>query len=174
MEKLISMTDFVLEQSKLKTNNTELEIGFMKSADAMYKYAHFLKQPLKLSMFIPCDFYDTPLQETFFDENAIHYMSIMELYEKDKAKHNEYLKAKEKVLFEGFYIYHENSSFIHITKNDNSFRMSYEKESGVLRHIGQFEISDIESLAMYSKRFNEYFPADFILTESAIKQWNLS
>ena len=43
--KLISMTDFVLLQHAESSNQNEFE-------DNCYKYANFLKQPLKLEMFI--------------------------------------------------------------------------------------------------------------------------
>ena len=43
--KLIPMTDFVLEQHAESSNQNEFE-------DNCYKYANFLKQPLKLEMFI--------------------------------------------------------------------------------------------------------------------------
>ena len=50
--KLISMTDFVLEQDKLMRNKLNDPITFtIKVTD----YALFLKQPLKLEMFVPCD-----------------------------------------------------------------------------------------------------------------------
>lgn len=47
--KLTSMTDFVLDQKKVfySRNTDKLEI--------LENYAEFLKKPLKLSMFVPCD-----------------------------------------------------------------------------------------------------------------------
>ena len=46
--KLISMTDYVLLQHAESSNQNEFE-------DKCFKYATFLKQPLKLEMFVPCD-----------------------------------------------------------------------------------------------------------------------
>lgn len=45
--KLISMTDFVIQQRS--------ELMFKELGKACCKYADFLKQPLKLEMFVPCD-----------------------------------------------------------------------------------------------------------------------
>jgi len=47
MEKLIGMTDFVLEQGN--PSNTDSQF-----ADKIMAYANFLKQPLELWMFVPC------------------------------------------------------------------------------------------------------------------------
>lgn len=47
--KLISMTDFVLEQSKKIMN---CELTHLESRHQIVDYANFLKQPLKLEMFI--------------------------------------------------------------------------------------------------------------------------
>lgn len=50
MEKFIlkSMTDFVLEQLKITQSNSEFK-------SSIKNYAEFLKQPLELGMFVPCD-----------------------------------------------------------------------------------------------------------------------
>ena len=68
------MTDFVLQQGN--PSNTDSQF-----ADKIMSYAHFLKQPLTIGMFVPCDEDGNVLEEC------------------DKIK--EYRKAKEKVLFEG-------------------------------------------------------------------------
>ena len=54
--RLKSMTDFVLENSK------EPYVEGTKYKDIV-SYAHFLKKPLKLGYFIPCDKNDVPLEE---------------------------------------------------------------------------------------------------------------
>ena len=58
--KLISMTDFVLgieQNSYTKTEKYNIIEWQSKceSFDKIIKYANFLKQPLKLGMFVPCD-----------------------------------------------------------------------------------------------------------------------
>jgi hypothetical protein len=87
--KLISMTDFVLNETNRPTT---LSDSFQKCVT----YAKFLKQPLKLEMFVPCDEDGNVLEEpdqefelTFWD-----YSTKMSKYE----------QAKEKVLFEEFEI----------------------------------------------------------------------
>lgn len=63
MEKLVRMTDFILESDDLQ---------------GIKKYAEFLRQPLTLGMFVPCDRDGKPLEEI------------------------KWIKAKQEVLFEGF------------------------------------------------------------------------
>lgn len=86
--KLISMTDFVLNK---KASHTQI-----------VKYAKFLKQPLKLEMFVPCDEKNEPL------DGFIHNINLTTMSE-------EWNKAKEKVLFEG--IEEENNIIINRLKN---------------------------------------------------------
>lgn len=83
--KLVSMTDFVIQQRS--------ELLFKELGRACCKYADFLKRPLKLEMFVPCDdegnALDKPENFDFHQPNEID------------IKHREsYQKAKEKVLFE--------------------------------------------------------------------------
>jgi|688.fasta_scaffold717292_3 hypothetical protein len=79
MENLISMTDFVLEQRKIfKTDN-------IRRFWACENYAKFLKQPLELWMFVPCDSEDNVLEEPISHQ--------LETYE----------KAKERCLFHGYF-----------------------------------------------------------------------
>lgn len=101
--KLMSMTDFVLEVKKNSFTITEKYSiieweSKCKSFDKIINYAEFLKQPLKLGMFVPCD----------EDDNLIDSNSIFASNEKDYIFENEYfykyLQAKERVLFEGLII----------------------------------------------------------------------
>jgi len=82
MEILISMVDFVLEKNKAEevTRQSYIECS---------KYAIFLKQPLKLGMFVPCDLDGNVLE----DANRSTHTDIECL---------EYQQAKERCLFEGF------------------------------------------------------------------------
>ena len=100
MKKLISMVQFVIEQ------NEQEEISIGESYCDILNYAKFLKQPLTLGMFIPCDLegnvlrepkkyaskYDKPLQSGNIGFNYV-------LLDKDLEQ---YQQAKERVLFEGF------------------------------------------------------------------------
>lgn len=87
--KLISMTDFVLEQNKNLqwTDNDNLQ--------TIINYAEFLKQPLELWMVVPCD------------ENG-NILEDPDIYGEESEELDNYRKefqqAKERCLFEGFYV----------------------------------------------------------------------
>lgn len=89
--KLINMTDYVLEQSKRYFDG---HIVLSQYEELTRSYANFLKQPLALWMFVPCDEKGHVLFNPFADDN-------------DAGTEKEYLqiaynKAKERCLFEGF------------------------------------------------------------------------
>ena len=59
MKKLISMTDFILEQRMTSeevnaSSFQQIQNHINTYYDKVYAYANFLKQPLKLEMFVPC------------------------------------------------------------------------------------------------------------------------
>lgn len=81
MEKLISMTDFVLAD--------------MYSIEGMVKYANFLKQTLTLGMFVPCDLDGNVLE----DPRPLKAFDEINEYE-DRL--DEYELAKSKVIFDKF------------------------------------------------------------------------
>ena len=91
--KLISMTDFVLHQY---SNNYHAN-----TPTRILNYARFLKQPLKLEMFVPCDEDGNVLNEPkdwkTYESGGSAFMNIDEI-----LPCQDYKKAKEKVLFEGF------------------------------------------------------------------------
>ncbi|MGV0925478.1 hypothetical protein [Empedobacter tilapiae] len=92
--KLISMTDFVLEQEKLNQKNTS------RLACLCANYAQFLKQPLTLAMFVPCD-----LEGNILEEPKINNILKVFPYERfnNACQMDKYQQAKERVLFKGFY-----------------------------------------------------------------------
>jgi len=97
MKNLISMTDFILEDK------------YVGSPINMNKqYAKFLKQPLELWMFVPCDENGNVLEE------PKDYKTYMIMYSGVRQTHSEILKcqkykqAKERCLFEGFEMYKGN------------------------------------------------------------------
>jgi len=138
--KLISMTDFVLEVEKNSYTQTEKYniIEWQKKCegfDKIVKYANFLKQPLTLGMFVPCDEYDNIYVDyrVFNNEKGticVPYEGLFEIKVNEKCRgwrylnepqernedqryydsisYNkavfEYQKAKEKVIFEDFYL----------------------------------------------------------------------
>lgn len=123
--KLISMTDFVIRLNQNK--NYVDENGNMpfyhtainhyqnsnRSEDyrCLVRYANFLKQHLKLEMFVPCS----------DNGNILDDPGLIPSYELEQ-----YRKAKEKVLFEGFTVLSEEDDVIELECND--IFISYNKE----------------------------------------------
>jgi hypothetical protein len=88
MKKLISMTDYVLHKNRVKED----------SDTAIFKvtnYANFLKQPLELWMFVPCD-ENGNVSEI---PKAIHGDIGNIIY---RNLFNKYRQAKKRCLFDGF------------------------------------------------------------------------
>ena len=99
---LIQMTDFVNNVS-----NMENYPSHEKALSWIYNYATFLKKPLKLGYFIPCDENDVPLEEPSNLDRMTAYWAdypINETFYKVKK----YDEAKQRVLFEGFEYDKEN------------------------------------------------------------------
>ena len=86
--KLISMTSFVLQR----------DITDIKQRDSIVKYANFLKQPLKLEMFVPCDEDGNVLKEPKRGEDYLQYPDSFD-GNKEWGELYDYQQAKEKVLF---------------------------------------------------------------------------
>jgi hypothetical protein len=97
--KLISMTDFVLQENKGGQQVNSITSQLHHDLRRIKKYANFLKQPLKLEMFVPIDedgnFLEEPEQ---FKEwiKSDHYFNASESVTHECRM---YKKAKEKVLF---------------------------------------------------------------------------
>ena len=105
--KLISMTDFVLNQKQSESFNEKTFINeSLISLEKIRNYANFLKQPLNIGMFVPCDdegnFFEEPKKEEYFDDGF--NFEFNQKYFKDVVL-KEYYKGKEKVLFENIPIY---------------------------------------------------------------------
>ena len=96
---LIPMTDFVLEQ--LNEQNSRIK-PMREVFNSLEKYATFLRQPLKLEMFVPCDEDGDILEEPEYYEQQLPNM--MTEYNDEIYR---YKQAKEKVLFEGFKPYED-------------------------------------------------------------------
>lgn len=90
--KLISMTDFVLEQYKINQS----PYNFWKKIG---NYANFLKQPLELWMFVACDENGNYLPEP--ESRGVHPHYITEPTNEELEAYNDWLEAKERCLFEG-------------------------------------------------------------------------
>ncbi|MEZ4788294.1 MAG: hypothetical protein R2790_10590 [Flavobacterium haoranii] len=120
--KLISMTDFVLQQY----NEAYSKDQFVERVEA---YANFLKEPLKLEMFIPCDEYGNILEKPELIDERYNLKLI------------DYEQALENVFFKGFYVkmYEEpQDGILGVIKDDNNqFKgIWYEGEEG-------FRLNDI-------------------------------
>jgi hypothetical protein len=108
MENLISMTDFVLEQER---DFNEGITGWKEYTNSTINYAKFLKRPLELWMFVPCDTQGNVLKIIPFKEHK--QGSNFEF-----LQHHYYDIAKEICFFEGFYDCKLMGNCISITKND--------------------------------------------------------
>ena len=99
---LIPMTDFVLRINEIEKEIDQFFDSWrMNQLRIIENYAKFLKQPLKIEMFVPCDDEGIVLEEPKIEEEYVdeHTTQIFAQYQYDLDK------AKEKVLFEGFKIY---------------------------------------------------------------------
>lgn len=148
MKTLISMTDFVLAQNYTTTLDMS-QIDFydreLSILSKIRNYAKFLKQPLKLEMFVPC-----------VEGEPIEYFELKKTGGKFCPVGSEIEKeAKEKVLFknatitpvEDFYIVKIGGREVWITWTERT-------------------IEDIQHI-------NRAYEVDFELTESAINQLGL-
>ena len=105
MKKIISMTDFVLEQNKEVKSQTEQSRAFYHC----YNYANFLKQPLELWMFVPCDEDMNVLEEPVQNNTKYDIWISNDEVDCDYRLYDDdclgYQQAKERCLFvwvEGF------------------------------------------------------------------------
>ena len=128
--KLISMTDFVLEQSKKIMN---CELTHLESHHKIVDYANFLKQPLKLEMFVPCD-EDGNILEDVTGQGMIPYYV---------EKVHRFLTAKEKVLFEGFYVKNDDDGKLCLFHQDYEWDIATIEPNFVWGRTNEFTIEDI-------------------------------
>jgi len=148
MEKLIPMTDFVLEQTKEFDSIVwdDLETASLNLIYRMQSYAKFLKQPLKLEMFVPCDEGGNILYDPMaIDEDAGTERELQQIY---------YNNAKQKVLFEGCTAKHQNT-------DDKGYNIIYCRGGELWVSWNKFKT--IEDLTY----------ADLKLTPTALKQIGL-
>lgn len=146
MKKLTSMTDFVMENVQKEGYER-----FEKDLALIYNYATFLKQPLKLEMFVPCvdgvpiEYYDMP-------KSGGKYCSVGSEVEK---------QAKEKVLFD--------LGKVEVIQNQKRYfeiRVSFPDEN-YSEIVSISEDYTVEELLTFMVDF------DWFLTENALKQIGL-
>ena len=101
---LVPMTDFVIEYApKFNPFGTDEQILCL---DYIHNYAKFLKQPLKLEMFVPCNENGNVLEEPKRWKDYLQYPDSFD-GNKEWDELYDYQQAKEKVLFEGFKPYED-------------------------------------------------------------------
>ena len=135
----MSMVDFVLENAK------QPYVEGTKYKD-LVNYAKFIKQPLKLEMFVPCD-----EDGEILDEPRDYEQRLPNMMTEYNDEIYRYKQAKEKVLFEGFEITDETEFLI--------------SKYGFSLYFNQIEDFNIEHLLTWSNEIQ--------LTENAIKQIGL-
>lgn len=158
MEKLTSMVDFVLEQKE--SRNCLISYNAFEYYRLTTKYANFLKQPLEIWQFVPCKLVDgvwVVLSENYSATKDIENKSFTYLS-------NEYKKAKERCLFEGFELIGNecvlNSNLmIHFLNNEISIEEHFEE---IITKLSK-PVNTIEDLAKYN----------LTLTKTAQKQIGL-
>lgn len=92
--KLIPMIDFVLEQ-----RNDPMQT-YKEAFWKITRYADFLKQPLKLGMFVPTDLEGNVLEEPKHKDYKNEEGGNNELY---RFNLEQYKQAKQRVLFKGWF-----------------------------------------------------------------------
>ena len=140
--KLISMTDFVLEQTNRITNEWS-EDDQICLLDKISKYANFLKIPLKLEMFVPCDEDGNVLEEPKIEEEYVdeHTTQIFAQYQYDLDK------AKEKVLFEGIE-FRKNGGVNFLTIKEDTFAFfdfNVKFKNLTIEYLIQYDLQLIEN-----------------------------
>ena len=110
--KLISMTDFVLNSYEHFKSPTLFE-------ETVFKYATFLKQPLKLGMFVPCDEKGNVLEDITGQGMIPYYVE----------KVHSFLTAKQKVLFKEFSIEEQESNNFSIRDENNILNVMWKFEN---------------------------------------------
>lgn len=152
MSKLISMTDYVI---KKVNENRPCDRGAI--LQEISDYAKFIKQPLTLGMFIPCDDEGNVLNEMYSEKENTKNKTFTQLS-------NEYQQAKERVIFEGFnFLGVLNDCYYEIELN-NDFWVIFENDKVKINDDGnEFFVYTIEDL----------IELEFKITETTAKKLGL-
>lgn len=167
MKHLIPMIDFVDNIEELVSRETGQDFDFWiyNQFSAVQRYAKFLKQPLTLGMFFPCDENNNPLEEPKVMEFDIADY-IAEEFHYNKIK--QYQKAKSKGLFKNIELINLLDNAYIFKIDDWEFSFSNTKPHAMIL-TERRSICSIEQLANYVNDFGIRLE----LTESAIKQIGL-
>ncbi|MCT4153225.1 hypothetical protein HZP59_18510 [Elizabethkingia anophelis] len=154
--KLIPMTDFTLQKCKFLEieSNDDLKLN-MESHFALLsirRYAQFLKQPLALWMFVPCDENNVPLEKPVAPKNFWESdEQDSQLWAQYQYDIDMYEKAKSRVIFEGFRI------------------VDFEEHQiESLKHTSYLQWDDIDLISKkdWEEEWNfEDYTVEFLLTE---------
>jgi hypothetical protein len=145
--KLQSMTDFVLS----------LDITEIKQRNSIINYANFLKQPLTLGMFIPCDLEGNMLGKQYTKNHlkSINYDGCIDDYAL------KYKEAKERVLFKGFEILYQDSED-NCIQDKSKQAFIFDRKTKLCQSDDGEDLKTIEDLVKYNLE----------LTDSVIKKAN--
>ena len=143
------MTDFVLQQN-LDRANILSHHNVISKFKNINRYATFLKQPLELWMFVPCDEDGNVLEEP--ESLKGYYETDKEGMETERKLREQYQKAKERCMFEGFETFTIEEIIIQLCE---------------YHHEGDLKDFSIEDL------YNCWFDSEIKLTQTAIKQIGL-
>ena len=92
--KLVTLIDFVLQENKNGQQVNSITSQLHYELRSIKKYATFLRQPLKLEMFVPCDDEGNILEEP--EDYELRLPNMMTEYNDEIYR---YEQAQEKVLF---------------------------------------------------------------------------
>lgn len=149
--KLIPMIEFVLESDEKIGNPYTLE----KYRQVTRNYANFLKQPLTLGMFVPCDEEGNPLRPV-----GAPFM---------KYEVEAYQQAKERVLFEGFKL--QDTRGVYDIVRSKQWAIEFDEYgTRLICHCGNLDderIHTVENLVM------KHDSVRLELTSTALKQIEL-
>jgi hypothetical protein len=161
--KLISMTDYVLDI--VQTPNVNEAICWKQTENRLnkiYKYSLFLKQPLELWMFVPCDengnVLETPNPIAIAEKISKNLFNP--IYDNDEVE--QYQQAKERCLFEGFewsVAQFCDEPMIELEDKKGNYLL-FDCEDKNFQDGNELFFNTIESLTKY----------DLQLTQTAIKQ----
>lgn len=97
MSKLISMTSYVLKHTK----DLDFVSIFVAKLMMVRDYANFLKTPLELGQFVPCDKDGNVLEEPTYYAEWYNYGSFTKHGEKIVKECKKYQQAQDRVIFKG-------------------------------------------------------------------------
>jgi hypothetical protein len=151
--KLIPMTAFVIEYYS-NEGYADLQI-----LSLMKNYANFLKQSLTLGMFVPVDEDGNVLKEpkNYASWKLLEHNEGKKAHAAGSGEYNDYLKAEQNCMFEGFRVDYNGYSKVRIVASyDPSIELSFNKND--LLPSG---FTDVESLIVFD---------DIYLTYSALNR----